>query len=175
MQRNINLKFAHAQQGAALIIGLLLLLVLTILGVSGMNSASLEFMMAGNEQFKNNAFQAAETGLSAVTPDPSRFVASKTVTQFSVTNAAIASSSDTYSAAVAFLGKGGSVSGNTTSSSGSATVLKAYYFTVTATGNSARGAQATNIQGLARIGPDDPSIEPITAVPTISWTPNPSP
>src|SRR5262252_8991795 len=51
------------QGGAALVIGLILLLVLTLLAVSGMNSASLEFVMAGNEQFRANAFAAAETGI----------------------------------------------------------------------------------------------------------------
>src|SRR5215470_6398859 len=51
------------QNGAALVIGLILLLVLTLLAVSGMNSASLEFVMAGNEQFRANAFAAAETGI----------------------------------------------------------------------------------------------------------------
>ena len=52
----------HRQHGAALVTGLILLLVLTLLAVSGMNSASLEFMMAGNEQYCANAFSAAEAG-----------------------------------------------------------------------------------------------------------------
>jgi len=51
------------ERGAALVIGLILLLLLTLLAVSGMNSASLEFIMAGNEQYRANAFQAAEAGI----------------------------------------------------------------------------------------------------------------
>ena len=51
------------QQGAALIIGLLLLVVITILAVSGMNTATTELAMARNDQTYENAFQAAETGL----------------------------------------------------------------------------------------------------------------
>src|SRR5258706_8628258 len=51
------------ERGAALVIGLILLLMLTLLAVSGMNSASLEFIMAGNEQDPANAFQAAEAGI----------------------------------------------------------------------------------------------------------------
>ena len=51
------------QQGAALIIGLLLLVVITILAVSGMNTATTELAMARNDQVYENAFQAAETGL----------------------------------------------------------------------------------------------------------------
>lgn len=51
------------QQGAALVVGLILLLVLTLLAVSGMNTATLELRMAGNNQFSQNAFQAAESGI----------------------------------------------------------------------------------------------------------------
>src|SRR5690606_19538894 len=51
------------QQGAALVVGLVLLLVMTVLGVSGMNTATLELVMAGNAEAQQDAFQAAETGI----------------------------------------------------------------------------------------------------------------
>ena len=51
------------ERGAALVVGLILLLVLTLLAVTGMNTASTELVMAGNEQYRQNAFQAAETGV----------------------------------------------------------------------------------------------------------------
>jgi type IV pilus assembly protein PilX len=51
------------ERGAALVVGLLLLLVLTILAVSGMTTASLEMLMAGNEQYQERAFQAADSGV----------------------------------------------------------------------------------------------------------------
>lgn len=51
------------QQGAALVIGLILLVVITVLAVSGMNTATTELAMARNDQNYENAFQAAETGL----------------------------------------------------------------------------------------------------------------
>ena len=54
---------AHRQSGAALIVGLVLMLVLTILGISGMNTATLELTMASNSQSQQAAFQAAETGI----------------------------------------------------------------------------------------------------------------
>lgn len=50
------------ENGAALVVGLLLLLVLTILAISGMTTATLELQMAGNEQFQERAFQRAEAG-----------------------------------------------------------------------------------------------------------------
>lgn len=51
------------QQGAALVIGLILLVVITVLAVSGMNTATTELAMARNDQNYENAFQAAETGI----------------------------------------------------------------------------------------------------------------
>lgn len=54
---------AWRQQGAALVIGLLLLVVITVLAVSGMNTATTELAMARNDQVYENAFQAAETGI----------------------------------------------------------------------------------------------------------------
>lgn len=53
----------RSQQGAALIVGLVLMLVLTVLGISGMNTATLELSMANNTQSQQAAFQAAETGI----------------------------------------------------------------------------------------------------------------
>ena len=51
------------QDGAALVVGLILLVVITVLAVSGMNTATTELAMARNDQNYENAFQAAETGL----------------------------------------------------------------------------------------------------------------
>jgi len=53
------------QRGAALIVGLLLLVVITILAVSGMNTATTELAMARNDQTYENVFQAAEKGLES--------------------------------------------------------------------------------------------------------------
>jgi type IV pilus assembly protein PilX len=51
------------QRGAVLVVGLILLMVLTVLGVSSMNTATLELAMAGNTQYHQQAFQAAESGI----------------------------------------------------------------------------------------------------------------
>jgi type IV pilus assembly protein PilX len=51
------------QDGAALVVGLVLLVVITVLAISGMNTATTELAMARNDQNYENAFQAAETGL----------------------------------------------------------------------------------------------------------------
>lgn len=51
------------QRGAALVIGLILLVVITVLAISGMTTATTEIAMARNDQNYENAFQAAETGI----------------------------------------------------------------------------------------------------------------
>jgi len=51
------------QQGSVLIISLVIMLVLTILGVSGMKTSLLEEKMAGNLRDSQLAFQAAEATL----------------------------------------------------------------------------------------------------------------
>lgn len=66
-QTMINRK---GQQGAALIVGLLLLVVITVLAVSGMNTATTELAMARNDQTYENVFQAAESGLENALAQP---------------------------------------------------------------------------------------------------------
>ena len=58
-----NISLQSHQEGAALVVGLILLVVVTVLAVSGMNTATTELAMARNDQNYENAFQAAETGI----------------------------------------------------------------------------------------------------------------
>ncbi len=51
------------QSGAALVVGLVMLLVLTLLGLASMQTTSLQERMASNFDQRNLAFQLAETGL----------------------------------------------------------------------------------------------------------------
>jgi len=51
------------QQGAALIVGLVLMTVLTLLAVSTMRTSTLELAMAGNAQYHEQATQMAESGI----------------------------------------------------------------------------------------------------------------
>jgi Tfp pilus assembly protein PilX len=56
-------RIERRQHGAALVVGLVLLMVLTVLAISTMRTATLELTMAGNAQYRENAFQLAESGL----------------------------------------------------------------------------------------------------------------
>ena len=55
---------AGRQRGAVLIVSLVLLVALTLLGISTMNTTQLGEKMAANSQQMAHAFQAAETALS---------------------------------------------------------------------------------------------------------------
>ncbi len=53
----------HLQEGSVLIVSLILLLLMTIVGITGMNMTSLEERMSGNYRDQEMAFQAAEAAL----------------------------------------------------------------------------------------------------------------
>jgi len=55
--------YNRSQRGAALIIGLILLAIITLLAVVGMNISNSELASATSEQIRLRAFQAAETGI----------------------------------------------------------------------------------------------------------------
>jgi type IV pilus assembly protein PilX len=56
-------KSLNDQQGAALFVSLMMLILVTILGVTGVRLVSLEEKMAGNSYDRNLAFQSAEAAL----------------------------------------------------------------------------------------------------------------
>ncbi|VUX55375.1 exported protein of unknown function [uncultured Woeseiaceae bacterium] len=58
-----RIDFPGKQNGAALVVGLILMVVITVLAISGMSTATTELAMARNDQNYESAFQAAETGL----------------------------------------------------------------------------------------------------------------
>lgn len=57
------------QRGMALVFALMVLLILTILGVSALRTSSLEQLMSGNTQEQTRAFEAADSGLSRALND----------------------------------------------------------------------------------------------------------
>jgi type IV pilus assembly protein PilX len=57
------LNYRKKQTGAALVVSLVLLVVISVLAISSINSATTELAMARNDMVYERAFQAAETGL----------------------------------------------------------------------------------------------------------------
>lgn len=63
MKKTITFYHASAQQGAVLIVALIMLLLLTIIGLSSMRGTVLQENMAGNMRDSNLALQASEAAL----------------------------------------------------------------------------------------------------------------
>ncbi len=61
-----NTRALPKQSGAALVIGLILLTIITLLSVSAMQNTNLETKIAVNHQFKELSFQAAENALAII-------------------------------------------------------------------------------------------------------------
>jgi Tfp pilus assembly protein PilX len=67
------------ERGTALIMSLVILMILTILGITAMSTASLEEKMSGNTQEGTRAFEVAESGLQSTLGDFNQFKLSSSV------------------------------------------------------------------------------------------------
>ncbi len=146
----------NRQSGAALVIGLLLLLVLTLLAVSSMNTASTELVAAGNAQFQQNAFQAAETGIEQSLVVGIFNPGGGTQTD---ANVAIADTTTDFYTAVITPQLSGTAQPALWGSSWDS--FSTFHFEIDSQGRSARNAAARNLQGIAVIAPKDPTVAPI--------------
>jgi type IV pilus assembly protein PilX len=63
MEYRLQMNCPSRQRGAVLVVALLMLLVMTVLGVTAMQMSRMEERMAGNSRDINLAFQGAEAGL----------------------------------------------------------------------------------------------------------------
>ncbi|HEY4645655.1 MAG TPA: pilus assembly PilX N-terminal domain-containing protein [Steroidobacteraceae bacterium] len=144
------------ENGAALVVGMILLLVLTLLAVSGMNTASTELVMAGNEQFQENAFQAAEMGIEQAMRNGT-FNPGMAIETFPATVVA-GTTYDNYAASITPQPgpnmPHGAMWGNRLDS------FATFHFEVQSQGQSARNAQTTHTQGMFVIAPYDPGAPP---------------
>lgn len=68
MRRSIRLP-GKQQRGAALVVGLIMLVILTLLALTGTNTARTELVMAQNEQYRKNASLAASAGIERAIAD----------------------------------------------------------------------------------------------------------
>jgi hypothetical protein len=136
--------------------GILLLLTLTILAVSGLATAVLELRTAGNVQYQQRAFQAAEYAIEQALAAPDLGTAytysSPKVVPVSGSPPAIPGSPpDTYAYRMYY----DAALGGTPLPGGAGAVsgLEAYHFVIEATGTSGRGASDTHVQGFYLVGP----------------------
>ena len=136
------------QSGAALIVALVILVVLTLLGVTAMNTSSLQENIASNTQQQVHAFQAAETGLKRAFADSQAYDISGTYTGGEVPTA-FAGSADKASYAPTFLGFSPPPPGSLYS----ATSFQAAHFNFRSTGTSATNISIVLNGGAYQIAP----------------------
>ena len=156
MKQTINT--FRRQQGAALVVGLILLVVITVLAISGMNTATTELAMARNDQNYENAFQAAETGLAeALSQSAFNTLTGTTVTQS-------INSNDSVTAQIQF--EGSTIVPDKAFSLGAGSGIAAYHFIATSQAQSKRApgsttdrdSEATHTQAFYVVGPSAPSL-----------------
>ncbi len=71
--RPVSQNLPRRQQGVVLVVALILLVVLTLLGVTSLNTTTLQEKMSNNIQEVNRAFQAGESGLDNAFANPDAF------------------------------------------------------------------------------------------------------
>jgi len=133
------------QKGAALIVALILLLVITILAVSMMGTSRLQLVMAGNNQFSLLAFQAAQSAIE------SRLILAGFTTGAPPANVTYpyngigssATAAVTYQAATEVPAGGYSIGAG----------FQAYHFEIDVTATAPRGAASNQTQGVYIVGP----------------------
>lgn len=132
------------QCGAALIMSMVILLILTLLGITAMGTSSLEEKMSGNTQEITRAFEAAESGLIEWSNTPGSIVLEGTTTSPNYTYGNYGSAVVTSKFIQMTPPKRGSGYGSN---------FEAANFEHTSTGTTAVGAKSVIHQGLAQIVP----------------------
>ena len=126
-----------SQRGAALVIALLLLVILTLLAVTGMRGAVAELWMAGNEQFHRRAVEAASAGVEVAMTRVRSSGGEASLGPTSVND----STSDSYAVAIRHVGHEASLTGS------SAEKFSGEHFEIESTGSSLRSAREVQVQG----------------------------
>jgi type IV pilus assembly protein PilX len=148
----VAIRQCRRERGAALVIGLVLLLVLTVLAVATMNMSTSDLRMVANRQFQENAFQAAERGVELAMLRQNLPTTGEVITQEETE--VPDSPADTYEYEISFDPESGVTnvpSGGYSLGTGSG--FSAYHFDVESTGTSARGAEVVHEQSFYIIGP----------------------
>ena len=147
----------HKQQGAALVTALFLLVVLTMLALSGMNTNIMDERMAGNSQEKARAFRAAEIGIELAFDDEEAFAMTNT------TASDDGSSSDPYNKSSNDIGDyEANVDYNAVyiqktrppRGSGWDSTMAFYHFRLSAKSTTTSGVSSSMAQGVYQVGRD---------------------
>ncbi len=143
-----NFKYQKRQQGFVLVLVLVMLAVLTLIGVSSMNSSSMELKAVGNAKQHSVAFNAVQSAIEyAVSADPVvvaaiDFQTNDTTPQTVTTTVA---GSGTLTAKAEFSGCGIAPGSSLQAGKG----FNYNFFNITVSGTNAAGtANSTQVQGI---------------------------
>jgi type IV pilus assembly protein PilX len=160
------IRHSTKQNGAALVVGLILLVVVTVLAIAGMNTATTELAIARNDQTYENAFQAAETGLEIALASGPFSTAGTSLGPLPVNAADLASARETVSVEIEF--EDATLVPDKAFSLGVGSGIAAYHFVATATAESNRiagggadtdrDASAVHTQAFYVVGPSGSSL-----------------
>ena len=148
----------RTQNGAALVVSLILLVIITVLAISGMNTATTELAMARNDQNYENAFQAAETGLARALAEIGFDTSGRAQLTTTIND------NDSVTAQTRF--EGSTIVPDRAFSLDAGSGFAAYHFLATASSQSRRSpwstsdrdAKATHTQAFYVVGPQSPTL-----------------
>lgn len=137
------------ESGAALVVALILMVVLSLMVISSMNTASLDLIMTGNEQYRSRSFVAAEAGIESAV----QFGTLDSGADSSQGSTAVGSGSDRFSYVITRPNNGVPESGPTSSTMNSGSGYSRITFRITSTGTSERGSTSAHVQELYKVTP----------------------
>lgn len=148
----------YRQNGAVLITALIMLVILTLLGLSSISTTTMEERMSANSQEMTRAFQAASTGISLVLGDEDAFATTNTEVTDGTASDPYDKSADvggTGTNAYAATAEYNSVYRQSTvppRGSGWDATYAFYHFDLSATGSTDTGATSTLHAGAYQVG-----------------------
>ena len=150
-QSSFKGQFPPPQSGSVLVIGLLMMLVMMVIGVTAVSTSSLEERMASNAQNAMISFQAAETAIQGTAGDVTALIDSMAGTPetrtFNIATGVSSNSTVTYVGPTSLPGF----------SMGSSSSISGHLFDINGVGQvTAVNARANHDQGLVRVGPGGP-------------------
>lgn len=137
------------QRGAALVVGLILLLVLTVLAVSGVVTSTLELRQVGNQQLQEAAFQAADTAIERAMSGTPLSTSAPVVVGPVPVDPVNDPDGPQLGFTLRYTGESPVLGGGSSLTTG----LRAYHFEIDATGTAAGGAISDHQQGFFVVGP----------------------
>ena len=137
-----EIRCAARQRGAALVIGLVLLLVMTLLGVTGITASTMDLAMAGNSQNAQNSFQAAESTIEVELRLGASGTGAPRVNENYDFGGGTHARAETAFQATRLPPPGYSL-----------TEFQADHYVITSTGSAARSASSTHLQGFYVVVP----------------------